>query len=189
MQDHDILESGGLLDRLSAQEDDQRMPPEGEPLKEEELAVIKKWMAAGAPAPANEAGEADPAQHWAFQKIKRPAVPELGESNPIDAFLAKAQKTNELKPQETAPRSLLIRRLYLDLIGLPPSVDQLQSDQPVEALIDRLIDSPQYGETLGSTLDGRLAIQRLVWTGRPAAQQSKAYLALAGVDCQFSQRG
>ncbi len=149
MQDHDILESGDLLDRLTSQVDDQRMPPEGEPLKGEELAVIKKWMAAGAPAPANEAGEADPAQHWAFQKIKRPAVPELGESNPIDAFLAKAQKTNQLKPQETAPRSLLIRRLYLDLIGLPPSVDQLQSNQPVEALIDRLIDSPQYGERWG----------------------------------------
>ena len=68
MQDHDILESGDLLDRLTSEDDAERMPPEGEPLKGEELAVIKKWMAAGAPAPDGEVGEADPAQHWAFQK-------------------------------------------------------------------------------------------------------------------------
>ena len=149
MKDYGILEDDILLDRLTSENDAERMPPEGEPLSKEELAVIKKWLAAGAPAPVAEQAEADPMQHWAFQKIERPAIPNLGEPNPIDAFLAKAQQANGFKPQASARRSLLLRRIYFDVIGLPPTAEQLLSDLPMEETIDSLIDSPQYGERWG----------------------------------------
>jgi hypothetical protein len=149
MKDYGILEDDILLDRLTSENDAERMPPEGEPLSKEELAVIKKWLAAGAPAPVDEQAEADPMQHWAFQKIERPAIPNLGEPNPIDAFLAKAQQANGFKPQASARRSLLLRRIYFDVIGLPPTAEQLLSDLPIEKTIDSLIDSPQYGERWG----------------------------------------
>jgi hypothetical protein len=146
MQAHGILEEDGLLGRVMSDDDSERMPPEGEPLTEEELTIIGDWIAAGAIAPTNEQAEIDPMQHWAFQKIERPAVPDLGESNPIDAFLAKSRQEHGLTPQQTARRSFLIRRLYLDVTGLPPTTQQLQSNEPIETLIDSLIGSPQYGE-------------------------------------------
>ncbi|MFT5299700.1 MAG: hypothetical protein ACI814_000473 [Mariniblastus sp.] len=149
MKDHGILEDDGLLDRLTSGDLAERMPPEGEPLAGEELAVIKKWIAMGAPAPENEQAEVDPMQHWAYLKIERPTVPDLDESNPIDAFLSKAQQVNGFNPQETARRSLLLRRIYLDVIGLPPTTQQLLSDQPIAEIIDSLISSPQYGARWG----------------------------------------
>ena len=76
MRDHGILDSGDLLERLSSDESD-RMPPEGESLTKEELALITQWLTDGAPAPENERAEADPLQHWAFQKIERPTLPDV----------------------------------------------------------------------------------------------------------------
>ena len=149
MREHGIIEFGGLVDRLSSEDDDYRMPPEGEPLTDKELAVVKKWIEAGAPAPENEQPESDPMQHWAFQKIERPMLPDVGEANPIDAFLKKAQREAGLKPQQPARRTLLIRRLYLDLIGLPPTAEQLRSDKPISEIVESLISSPQYGERWG----------------------------------------
>ena len=74
MRDHDILgEDGELLARITSTDNDLRMPPEGEPLKAEEIATIKKWIGNGAPSPADEKPEADPKSHWAFQRIERPA--------------------------------------------------------------------------------------------------------------------
>ena len=149
MLEHGILENDALLGRITSEDDSERMPPEGEPLTDQEIAVIKQWIASGSPAPNNELAESDPLQHWAFQKIERPKLLERDESNPIDAFLSTVQQAQGFKPQKTARRSLLIRRLYLDMIGLPPTTQQLQSDQPLEAIIDSLINSPQYGERWG----------------------------------------
>ncbi|MDB4473021.1 PSD1 and planctomycete cytochrome C domain-containing protein [bacterium] len=149
MQDYGILEDNILLNRLTSKDDAERMPPEGEPLSKQELVDIKTWIAAGAPAPDNEQAEADPMNHWAFQKIERPELPDLGESNPVDAFLSKEQHANGLKPIATAQRSLLLRRIYLDITGLPPTTEQLLSDLPIDETIDSLIDSPQYGERWG----------------------------------------
>ncbi len=148
MRDHGILDSGDLLERLSSDESD-RMPPEGESLTKEELALITQWLTDGAPAPENERAEADPLQHWAFQKIERPTLPDVKESHPIDAFLAESQQVRGLKPQTSAPRSLLLRRLYLDLIGLPPTREQMRSEQSVPQVIDSLLQSPHYGERWG----------------------------------------
>ncbi len=145
MNDHEIIDDE-LLERLTSDDNSHRMPPEGEPLTQAEIDSIKKWLAAGAPGPKNEQAEADPMEHWAFKKIKRPAVPKLGHANPIDAFLAHKQKERGLKPQKSARRSLLIRRIYLDLVGLPPTTDELRSKKPIKDIIDSLIDSPQHGE-------------------------------------------
>ena len=101
MQDYGILEDNILLNRLTSKDDAERMPPEGEPLSKQELVDIKTWIAAGAPAPDNEQAEADPMNHWAFQKIERPELPDLGESNPVDAFLSKEQHANGLKGAST----------------------------------------------------------------------------------------
>jgi len=149
MNEHGIIEFGDLLDRLTSEDDDLRMPPEGEPLTSQQIDLVKKWLAAGAPAPENEQAETDPAKHWAFQRIERPAVPAIDESNPIDAFLAARQKANGFTPQKSARRSLLIRRLYLDVTGLPPTAEELRSEEPVDVLIDSLLASPQYGERWG----------------------------------------
>ena len=149
MMEYGVFEFDTLLNRVCSDDDKFRMPPEGERLKKDELAVIERWVAAGAPAPENERSEADPMDHWAFKKIKRPAVPDVGEPNPIDAFLTAKQNEMGLKPQKSARNTLLIRRLYLDLIGLPPTVEQLQTDEPIDEIIESLLNSPHYGERWG----------------------------------------
>lgn len=150
MEDRDILgEDGELLARLLSKDDDERMPPEGEPLKDDEIAAIKQWLAEGAPAPANEKPEADPKSHWAFQRIERPSDFEGEKGNPIDLYFSSRHQTGKLVPQPTAERTILIRRLYLDLIGLPPNPEQLASKKPIDGIIDDLLASPQYGERWG----------------------------------------
>ena len=96
--------------------------------------------------------------HWAFQPIRRPAAPQLSDSwirNPIDRFVLAKLKTKHLRPSPRAPRTTLIRRLYLDLTGLPPSWNQVKeflADKRPDAYqqtVDRLLASPRYGERWG----------------------------------------
>lgn len=153
MHDYGILESE-LLYRIESSDAEVRMPPEGEPLTEEQIDAIRNWLASGANAPENEQPETDPTQHWAFKKIERPPLPEtasntLNETNPIDAFLSAKQNEMGLVAQSEAPRTLLLRRLYLDVIGLPPTSDQLASETRIEEIVDSLLNSPQYGERWG----------------------------------------
>jgi len=148
-----------LIERLSAKDEDERMPPEGEPLKPEQLALFKQWIAQGAKAPAGEKPEADPKDHWAFKTPVRPAVPKVKarewSQNPIDAFIAAGHQERGLKPQALADKSLWLRRVYLDLTGLPPSLQEMRefeadnSTQAYEKVVDRLLASPQYGERWG----------------------------------------
>lgn len=150
MEDRDILGGDGeLLARILSKDGDERMPPEGEPLKDHEIAAIKQWLAEGAPAPADEKPEADPKSHWAFQRIERPSDFEGEKGNPIDLYFSSRHQTGKLVPQPTAERTILIRRLYLDLIGLPPTPEQLASKKPIDGIINDLLASPQYGERWG----------------------------------------
>ncbi len=150
MREHDILGNDAeLLARITSTDDDVRMPPEGEPLKADEIAAIKKWISAGAKGPADEKPEADPGSHWAFQRIERPEGFTPGEANPIDAYFAARHQAEGLKPQPAAPRTILLRRLYLDVAGLPPTVEQLASDKPLPEVIEDVLNSPQYGERWG----------------------------------------
>ncbi len=134
-------EQGSLLARLTTTDEHERMPLEAAALKPEEIAAIREWIAAGAPLPDSERGEADPREHWAFQRIERPTG-----ATGIDALLEAKHREHSLKPQPEADRGLLLRRLYLDLVGLPPSEAQLEDVRPYETIVDELLASPQHGE-------------------------------------------
>ena len=155
-----------LWQRVSSQNDGDRMPPEGEPLKGDELAALQSWITQGAIAPPDESPERDPRDHWAFRIPMRAPIPavkwggsdarENGESvNPIDVFLADAHQKQGLKPQPAADKRVWLRRVSLDLIGLPPSQEEMEafltdeSPQAVDVVVTRLLDSPHYGERWG----------------------------------------
>lgn len=148
-----------LIERISAAEEAERMPPEGEPLKPEEIAAFKAWIAQGAKGPQDEKPERDPRDHWAFKAPVRPAVPTVENQswvkNPIDAFVASEHQKRGLKPQPTASKHVWLRRVSLDLAGLPPTraeLDAFLADNSPEAydtVVTRLLDSPQYGERWG----------------------------------------
>ncbi|NNE92140.1 MAG: DUF1549 domain-containing protein, partial [Verrucomicrobiales bacterium] len=135
-----------LLARISTTDLDERMPPEGEPVTPEQIAAVKKWIAAGTPKIAGEVGDDDPDAHWAFQKIERPLVPKSSFENPIDAFLEAKRVAKNLETQPEAERGILLRRVYIDLTGLPPTLEQLADDRPYEQIVDELLASPQHGE-------------------------------------------
>ena len=142
-----------LLDRVSAKEDEGRMPPEGHPLKPEQIALLKSWIEQGAKVPADDAPETDPRDHWAFRPVTRPSVP--GSGNPIDAFVSAEWKRRGLTPVAPADKRTLLRRVYLDLIGLPPTTAQIDaflkdtSPTAYEGVVEQLLASPQYGERWG----------------------------------------
>jgi hypothetical protein len=154
------VDASPLFDRVSAEAGDlDRMPPEGEPLKAAEVEAIRLWIAQGAKAPANETPERDPRDHWAFRTPIRPPVPSVEHpewvKNPIDAFIAARHGERGLTPQRPADRRVWLRRVSLDLIGLPPTRDEQDafvaddSEGAVDRVVNRLLDSPQYGERWG----------------------------------------
>lgn len=144
-----VLDNGELIARLTSGDLDERMPPEGEALHAQEIEMIQAWITAGAPGPENEKPEDDPGQHWSFQTIKRPEIPPGDFGNPIDAFLAEKHNEQGLVPRDRADRTVLIRRLYLDLIGLPPTTEELADRRSYSAIIDELLANPHYGERWG----------------------------------------
>ncbi|HEX7378250.1 MAG TPA: PSD1 and planctomycete cytochrome C domain-containing protein [Pirellulales bacterium] len=135
-----------------------RMPDGRPPLSAAEIEKLKLWIDQGAPAPAEEAPPVTIATstHWAFQPLARPAVPSPSRPdwvrNPIDAFILARLDQEKLPPSPKADRPTLARRLSLDLIGLlpePAEVDAFVGDTAADAyerLVDRLLDSPRYGE-------------------------------------------
>jgi len=135
-----------LIERISTG-DDERMPPpeDGAELKPNEIALISKWIEQGAIAP-DEPTPTGADKHWAFVRIKKPAMPDLGDANPVDYLLQAKRRELSLKPQPQADRSILLRRLYLDLTGLPPTRKQLQDPRDYEVIVDQLLQSPQHGE-------------------------------------------
>jgi len=134
-----------LLYRLTTKDLADRMPPEGAALKVDEIAAIKEWIAAGAPVPEGEIAEAAPREHWAFQvPIKMQRSGDSG--NLIDGLLEDRRVALGLKTQPEAERTIVIRRLYLDLIGLPPTRVQLADQRPWNEIVDELLKNPQHGE-------------------------------------------
>lgn len=147
-----------MLQRVMETDAANRMPPEheGEPFTAEQTELLRKWIANGAPAPADEVPESDPSKHWAFQPRVRPEVPQVENAawvrNPIDAFIARGHEQHGLVPQSEADRAGLVRRLYLDLLGLPPSPEELKrieadpSADWYEKLVNTLLEDPRYGQ-------------------------------------------
>ena len=139
---------------------DLKMPPAG-PLESHEVAVLTQWVRAGAPwgvKPSEEAKRAGPS-HWAFQPAKQTAPPLVNDEgwvrNPIDRFILARLEASRIRPSPEAKRRTLIRRVSLDLIGLPPTppeIAEFLADTQAGAydrLVNRLLDSPHYGERWG----------------------------------------
>jgi hypothetical protein len=148
-----------LLDYISG--DDPLMPKEGAPLSAAEVAIIREWIASGAAWP-EYVELVDKRQHdfdwWSLKPLMRPTPPTIDSGwirTPIDAFILAKLHEQELAPAPEADRRTLIRRLYFDLIGLPPTYDDVETfvhdDDPhaYEKLIDRLLASSHYGERWG----------------------------------------
>lgn len=148
-----------LIQRVASGDDAVRMPPEGERLKPEEMLAIQNWIQSGAAAPAGDSPEVDPRTHWAFQTPVRPNVPAVQHSewgqNPVDAFIAAKHDSNSLVPQPATEKDLWLRRVFIDLTGLPPSssdISNFLADSAPDArerVVDQLLQSPQYGERWG----------------------------------------
>ncbi len=153
-----------LLKRVTATDESERMPPEGEPLKPEQIEALRNWITQKAQAPADEQPERHPREHWSFKTPVRPAVPDLKSqisnfkspiSNPIDAFIAREHSQRGLTTQPEADRRVWLRRVSLDLIGLPPTTAELdafvadQSPESHDKVVTRLLESPQYGQRWG----------------------------------------
>jgi mono/diheme cytochrome c family protein len=156
-----------LLLRVLRHDGDTKMPPKGK-LPDAVLANMTEWVRLGAPWP-DDAGKgatqitppsADVRQrHWAFQPVRKPALPAVRNQSwvqtPIDAFVLARLEARGLAPAPAANRRTLVRRLSLDLTGLPPTpeeVAEFEADRTSDAyprLVDRLLASPAYGERWG----------------------------------------
>lgn len=150
-----------ILERITSQDEFERMPPEGEgePLNDKEVGLIRAWIAAGAPVPEDEEILSGPGDHWAYRPIQRPEPPKVDRpdwsAHPVDRFIAARHERLGLTPVELAEKPVLLRRVHLDLIGLPPTPEEMQAfldDDAADAyerVVDRLLESPHYGERWG----------------------------------------
>lgn len=146
-----------LMQRIRGLHDEPRMPLNAPPLSEAQIATIGAWIDAGAPWPetTSKAG-ATLKKHWAYVKPLRPALPKVHLAawvrNPIDNFVLAGLEKNGLRPSPRAAKETLLRRVSLDLIGLPPTpaeMDAFLADKSPDAydrVVDRLLRSPHYGE-------------------------------------------
>jgi len=170
----DDLEASLLLDKITPTAPDQRaeMPKSGPPLTPEETAILRRWILQAAPWPGDSpdqrlaATESEPPapaaeDWWSLRPLARPEVPEVAEvpatfpiRNPIDAFILQRLQAEGLSPNPSADRTTLLRRLSFDLTGLPPTPEEIDAfvndpasdDDALETVVDRLLDSPAYGE-------------------------------------------
>ncbi len=141
-------EESELLRRVTTEDEGMRMPPPeaGASLTVQEIDILRSWIEAGAPWQT----------HWAFDAVRQPALPELDDDDwsrqPWDRFVLARLRDEGLSPSPEADRYTLIRRASLDLTGLPPTWDDveafIQDARPdaYERLVDRLLNSPAYGE-------------------------------------------
>ncbi len=151
--------AASLLVRVIAGVDENlRMPPEGELLSAEEVGRIRAWIDQGAQWPKTpEEDNAAPLRtdHWSFQPLRSVAAPPSSDpriQNPIDAFLLQRLGEEQLDFSPPAPRADFLRRLYFDMLGLPPSREETHAFladshiDAVERLVDQVLASPRYGE-------------------------------------------
>ena len=152
-----------LIQAVGYKDEDLQMPPKGEKLSDQQIADLTEWVRRGAPDPRSLAVGASGKtyggvgkNHWSFQPVTKPAVPEVQKKdwakNPIDNFVLAKLEANGMTPNVPADKATLIRRLYFDLVGLPPHPSEViafakdESPDAYAKLVDRLLASPQYGE-------------------------------------------
>ena len=164
-------EASLLVAAIRYDNDDLQMPPDGR-LDEDLIKLLEQWVAKGAPGPADDMGETEfsnlgdqeylfgkAREHWAFRPVKATEPPQASNPNwndhPIDRFIFASLADANLVPSRRADPPVLVRRLYYDLTGLPPRFDEVEQfvtdaaidlDRSVDELIDRLIQSPEYGQ-------------------------------------------
>ena len=143
-------DAGSLVARMLSHDPDEVMPPpeSKKTMTPEAIETLRKWIGEGA----------EYRNHWAFNPVVRPLVPQVAGStwpkNPIDAFVLSRLAKEQLEPSPAAPKAALIRRLSLDLTGLPPSPEELEayladtSPDAYETVVERLLESPHYGERM-----------------------------------------
>ena len=155
-----------LLVKAINQDGKLKMPPKNKKLSRDEIDALTQWIKMGAPWPSSEKStptrkgefqisDKDRA-HWAYQPVKRPTPPNVKNQawvrNPIDAFILAKLEAKGLAPAPPASKQELVRRLYYDLTGLPPTprdVEAFVNDKATDAyekLVDKLLATPQYGE-------------------------------------------
>ncbi|MBA62991.1 MAG: hypothetical protein CMJ76_11555 [Planctomycetaceae bacterium] len=138
-----------LIERIKSHDESLRMPPPElkKDLNEEQIRLLERWVTEGA----------EYEDHWSFSTPQRPALPNSHNSwgnNPIDRFIVRKLTAQRLAPNDEAAKEILIRRVTLDLTGIPPTIAEidafLDDSRPnsYERLVDRLLESPRYGERL-----------------------------------------
>jgi hypothetical protein len=151
-----------LLEAVGYRNADLQMPPDGK-LPDEEIAALREWIAAGAAWPDDGIAGSQHAEtwrsHWAFQPVRQPPLPPVSDpawcATPVDAFVLARLDAAGLSPSPEADRRTLIRRLSFDLLGLPPTWEEVQTferDTSADAyaqLVERLLASEHYGERWG----------------------------------------
>ena len=154
--------------------------PEKEKLSAEDITTLTEWFKMGVPDPREKQTKFDKATHWAFQPVYKPSLPDVKNAgwcnNSVDRFVLAKLEQNKMMPAPAANREVLLRRLYLDVVGIPPTVEQIQqfvadkSPRAYEAVVDRLLADPAYGERWGrhwldtarySDTNGNIQNQRL----------------------------
>lgn len=140
------LSKSELIARITSQDDSNRMPPEGKPLNKSEVEAIEAWIQGGA----------EFTKHWAFQPISRPAIPIVTKSSDakqqLDLFVLRKLEKAGLGWVEQADKATLVRRLYFDITGLPPSPEELNrwidgwNENSYVRLVEQLLASPDFGE-------------------------------------------
>ncbi len=148
-----------LIRRVASTDDAVAMPFKQERLSAAQIQLLRDWIDAGAAWPDSLAGDDPSLRHWAFRPPVRPAVPAVKDAkwprNPIDAFVLARLDKEGLRPSPEADKTTLIRRVTLDLTGLPPTPEEVdafladQSPDAYEKVVDRLLASPHYGERWG----------------------------------------
>ncbi len=140
-----------LIDRITTDDSTRAMPPakHGKRLSPREVEVLTEWVRQGAPY----------AKHWSYAKPARPPLPEVKQRdwprNAVDRFVLARLEAEGLKPSPEADRYALVRRVSLDLTGLPPTLDEVdaflddKAPDAYERLVDRLLAKPVYGEHWG----------------------------------------
>jgi hypothetical protein len=147
-----------LVRRVSDSDADLRMPPEGEgePLTQAQIELLARWIDQGAEAPADEPIPEDPAEYWSYKIPVRPSLSPVANASwvrtPIDAMVAAKHQQHGLAPRPEASRAVWLRRVFIDLIGIPPTRQELHdfladgSADAYERVVDRLLRRPEYGQ-------------------------------------------
>ena len=154
-----------LIKAIRYTDPDLQMPPKGEKLSDAQIADLVAWIKMGAPdprvaKPGVAAKKTDGKAHWAFKPVEKPEPPSIANrqseiGNPIDAFILAKLDEQSMKLSPPADKRTLVRRIHFDLVGLPPTPEEVQaflddgSPDAFAKMVDRLLAMPQYGERWG----------------------------------------